>query len=122
MPTIKFDGLRRLFVFHGFITLALTVAPGVIPSVVGIHLEPKANMLAYLLAGAEFGFAVLSFGVSRLVDPQALRLVAWSCIAFHASSGALELYAYALGANVTILGNVAARIVIVALFAYLSSG
>jgi hypothetical protein len=51
---------------------------------------------------------------------QALRLVAWSCIAFHASSGVLELYAYTRGTNVLVLGNVAARIIIVALFAYLS--
>ena len=117
-------GLRRLLIFHGFITLAaaivLTVAPGVIPGVVGIHLGLNAYMVAYLLAGAEFGFAVLSFGGSRLVDPQALRLVAWSCIAFHASSGALELYAYAQGTNVLVLGNVVARIIMVALFACLS--
>ena len=117
-------GLRRLLIFHGFITLAagivLTVAPGVIPGVVGIHLGPNAYMVAYLLAGAEFGFAVLSFGGSRLTDPQALRLVAWSCIAFHASSGALELYAYVQGTNALVLGNVVARIIIVALFACLS--
>jgi hypothetical protein len=62
MPPSKHQGLRRLLIFHGFITLAaaivLTVAPGVIPGVVGIHLGPNAYMVAYLLAGAEFGFAV----------------------------------------------------------------
>jgi len=126
MTPNKLKGLRRLLIFHGFITLAaaivLTVAPGVIPGVVGIHLGLNAYLIAYLLAGAEFGFAVLSFGGSRLVDPRALRLVAWSCIAFHTSSGVLELYAYAQGTNVLVLGNVAARVVIVALFAYLSRG
>jgi len=124
MSPNQFKGLRRLLVVHGFITLAaaivLAVAPGVIPAVVGIHFGPSANLIAYLLAGAEFGFAVLSFGGSRLVDPQGLRFVAWSCIAFHASSGVLELYAYAQGTNVMVLGNVAARVIIVALFAYLS--
>jgi hypothetical protein len=77
-------------------------------------------VVAYLLAGAEFGFAVLSFGGSRLTDPRALRLIAWSCIAFHGSSGVLDVYAYAQGGTVAILGNVAARAVTIALFVYLS--
>jgi hypothetical protein len=117
-------GLRALLVIHGVITMAagivLTVAPGLIPRVVGIDLEPNANVLAYLLAGAEFGLAVLSFGASRLTDARALRLIVWSLIVFHGSSGVLELYAYTLGAGVAILGNVVARVVIVGLFAYLS--
>jgi hypothetical protein len=80
------QGLRALLVVHGCITLAaaiaLTAAPGLIPGVVGIVLEPSAYVLVYLLAGAEFGFAVLSFGGSRLTDARALRLIASSCIAF----------------------------------------
>jgi hypothetical protein len=67
-------GLRILLVAHGFITLAagivLAVAPAFVPSVVGIHLEPSAYLVAYLLAGAEFGFAALSFSGSRLTDPK----------------------------------------------------
>ena len=117
-------GLRTLLVIHGFITLAagivLAIAPDLIPSVVGIRLAPNTNLVAYLLAGAEFGFSVLSFGGSRLTDPRALRLIVWSCIAFHVSSGVLEIYAYAQGGSVAILGNVAARAVISALFAYLA--
>ena len=117
-------GLRALLVVHGFVTMAagivLTVAPALIPSAVGIHLEPSANVLAYLLAGAEFGLAVLSFGASRLTDSRALQLIVSSLIAFHGSSGVLEVYAYAQGASLAILGNVAARAVIVGLFAYLS--
>jgi hypothetical protein len=117
-------GLRALLVVHGFITaaagLVLTIAPSLIPSVVGIHLAPSAYVLAYLLAGAEFGFSVLSFGGSRLTDARALRLVAWTCIVFHASSGVLELYAYAHGASVAIVGNIVARAVIVGLLAYLA--
>ncbi len=116
--------LHTLLVVHGFITLAagvvLAVAPGWIPGIVGVHLEPSAYLVAYLLAGAEFGLATLSFGGSRLTDPRALRLIAWSCIAFHGSSGILEVYACARGANLAILGNVAARVVIIALFAYVS--
>ena len=58
------QGLRALLVVHGFITLAaaivLTVAPGLIPGVVGIVLEPSAYLLVYLLAGAEFGLVRLA--------------------------------------------------------------
>jgi hypothetical protein len=117
-------GLRAVLVVHGFITasagIVLTIAPGLIPGIVGIQLEPGGYVLAYLLAGAEFGFAVLSFGGSRLTDFRALRLIAWTCIVFHGSSGVLEAYAYARGASVAILGNVVARAVIVGLLAYLS--
>jgi hypothetical protein len=122
---MDYRGLRILFFVHGLITaaagLVLVVDPGLIPSTVGIHLESSANLLAYLLAGAEFGFAVLSFSAARLADVQALRLVAWSCIAFQGSSGVLEAYAYSQGANPAILANVLARVVIVGLFLVLSS-
>jgi hypothetical protein len=68
-------GLRVLLVVHGCITLAaglvLTIAPSLIPSIAGIYLAPSAYVLAYLLAGAEFEFSVLSFGSSRLTDARA---------------------------------------------------
>jgi hypothetical protein len=92
------------------------------PECCGIRLEPGAYLVAYLLAGAEIGFAVLSFGGSRTTDARTLRLIVWSCIAFHASSAALETYAYIRGLDPLILGNVVARLVIVALFAYALSG
>lgn len=117
-------GLRILFVVHGLITLAaavvLTVAPGLIPSVVGIHFDSSSNLVAYLLAGAEFGFAVLSFGGSRLTDVRALRLIAWSFVAFHGASGALESYAYFTGISSAILANIAARVIIIFLFVIFS--
>ena len=118
-------GLRTLLIVHGFITLAagvvLVVAPGLIPGTVGVPLGPSAYLVAYLLAGAEFGLATLSFGGSRLTDPRALRLIVWSCIAFHGSSGILEVYAYTRGGvSIAIFGNVAARAVIIALFVCLS--
>jgi hypothetical protein len=117
-------GLRILLVIHGFITLAasivLVVAPGLIPGVVGIHLDPSADVLAYLLAGAEFGLAGLSFGASRVLDFHALQVMVWSLIAFHGCSGVLEVYAYAQGAGVVVIGNVIARAVVIILLAYLS--
>jgi hypothetical protein len=112
--------LRILLFVHGLITaaagLVLTVDPGLIPSAVGIRLAPDADLVAYLLAGAEFAFAVLSFGASGLTDAGALRLVAWSCIAFHGLSGVLETYAYFQGVGPAILANLVARVGIVCLF------
>ena len=117
-------GLRVLLIVHGFITLAaaivLAVAPGLIPGFVGVHLDPGANLIAYLLAGAEFGIAILSFGGARLNEERALQLIAWTLIVFHGSSAALEIIAYRQGVGIAILGNVIARAVIVALFVYLS--
>ncbi|HLZ81932.1 MAG TPA: hypothetical protein VKQ54_00090 [Caulobacteraceae bacterium] len=118
--------MRTLLVVHGLITaaagLVLAVDPGLIPSAVGIRLALGAYLVVYLLAGAEFGFAVLSFGGARLADAQALRLIAWTCIAFHGASGVLETYAYLQGASPAILANVVARAVIVGLFFVLSRG
>lgn len=117
------DQLRRLRILlfvHGLITLAaavvLAIAPGLIPSVVGIRLDPSSNLIAYLLAGAEFGFAVLSFGGSRMTDLRALRLIVWTLVAFHGASGALESYAYFTGTRSAILANIAARALIIVLF------
>jgi hypothetical protein len=119
-------GLSTVLAAHGFITLGaaiiLIIAPGLIPRSVGIQLEPSADLIAYLLAGAEIGFAVLSFGGSRVTDSRALQLIVWSCIAFHGSSGILEVYAYIHGVSVIVLGNVAARVIVIILFAYLSKG
>ena len=117
-------GLRILLVVHGIVTLAagvvLSLRPGLIPGTVGVRLAPEANIVAYLLAGAEFGFSFLSLAASRLGDENALRLVAWSCIAFHGTSAVLEIHAYVQGLGSAILPNVAARVIVVALFAYLS--
>ena len=67
---MDYKGLRALLVVHGFITAAagvvFTVAPSLIPGVVGIRLEPSAYVLAYLLAGAEFGLDLPEPWVDRL--------------------------------------------------------
>jgi hypothetical protein len=97
----------------------LVISPRTIPAVAGIPLAPDSYLMAYLLAGAEFGLSFLSFGGSRLTDPRALRLVAYSCIVFHATSAALEAYV-ALGRseNTVLWINIVVRIAIVALFAF----
>lgn len=121
----SFGGLRKLLIIHGVITLAaaivLVVSPGLIPRMAGVRLAPDADLLAYLLAGAEFGIAFLSFGGSRLGDPQALRLIAGGCIVFHATSALLEAYAvWRQMGNSLLVANIAARIAILALFVWFS--
>jgi hypothetical protein len=123
---MSLGGLRKLLFIHGMATLAaaigLTVSPAAIPAVAGIHLEPGSYLLAYLLAGAEFGLSFLSFGGSRLSNAQALRLIAYSCIVFHGTSVLLEIYVAARQPGNGVLWiNIAVRIVVIALFAFLSS-
>jgi hypothetical protein len=126
MPVAPFTGLRRLLLLHGLATLAaavvLIVRPALIPGIAGVTLTgPGASLLAYLLAGAELGLAVLSFGATRLVDPRALRLVAVSLAVFHASSAVLELYAgESVGLSGVIVANITVRVLIVALLMWLA--
>jgi hypothetical protein len=120
-----FEGLRKLLILHGVITLAaavvLAVSPGLIPSMAGVSLTPDAYLLAYLLSGAEFGIAFVSFGGSRLADPGALRMIAGSCMIFHATSALLEIYAICRQqGNRVLVANVVARLIIIALFAFFS--
>jgi hypothetical protein len=114
--------LRILFGIHAVLTLAagvvLVVAPGAIPATVGIRIEPEGYLLCYLLAAAEFGVSALSWGARTITDASALRVVVIACIVLHASSGLLEVYAFAAGGRGAILGNVAFRALAVALFVY----
>ncbi len=114
--------LRILLSVHAVLTLTagvvLIVAPDLIPSAVGVSIEPQAYLISYLLAASELSLAALSWGGKSLSDPKALRLVAMTCIVFHGVSGILEIYAFAKGVSVAILGNIALRAVVVFLFAY----
>lgn len=114
--------LRILFGIHAIITFAagvvLVAAPGAIPGTVGIHIEPEAYLLCYLLAAAEFGVSALSWGARTITDARALRVIVIACIVLHAASGLLEVYAFAGGLSGAIWGNVALRAFAVALFAY----
>jgi hypothetical protein len=62
-------GLRVLLVVHGCITLAaglvLTVAPSLIPSIVGIDLPPSDYVLVYLLGVLSSGFLFCHSEVER---------------------------------------------------------
>ena len=114
--------LRILLVIHAFITFAagivLVVAPEAIPRVIGIHLAPGTFLICYLLAGAEFSIAFLSFYGVWCRDAECTRLVVRTIIVFHASTAALEIYALTQGIDITLWGNVALRVIVIALFFY----
>jgi hypothetical protein len=52
-------GMRAALTFAAGVVLV--IAPALIPGAVGIHFEPPAYLLCYLLAAAEFSLAVLSW-------------------------------------------------------------
>ena len=114
--------LRILLILHAIIAFAagvvLVVAPEAIPRVIGIHLAPGTFLICYLLAGAEFSIAFLSFYGVRSRDAECLRLVVGTIIVFHASTAVLEIYALTQGIDVTLWGNVALRVIVIALFSY----
>src|SRR5262249_19908871 len=114
--------LPKLCVAHAAITAAagfvLIAAPGPIPRVVGIRVDSSAYLVCYLLAGAEFGMAALSYNGRRLRYPEVQRVVVLPCVIFHASSAALEVWAFAQGVSAAVWANSVARVVVMALFLY----
>jgi len=117
--------LRRIvFIAHGLITLAaavvLVVAPGLIPSTVGIELPPGAELLAYLLAGCEFGIAVISLMAATVSDGLAVHVIAAGFAVLHLSTGILEVVALAGGAAPFLWGNVVVRVVATVVFAVIA--
>jgi hypothetical protein len=118
--------LRGLFVVHAMLTgaagVVLLLAPGVIPHVVGIALPPDAYLLAYLLAGAELGFAALSLLAARSDSPAALRSAALACAVFHGASALGEVRALAAGVDTRVALNVAVRVIVMLAFLRLAPG
>jgi hypothetical protein len=114
--------LRILLVIHAIIAFAagvvLVVAPEAIPSVIGVHLAPGTFVICYLLAGAQVSIAFLSFYGVRCRDAESIHLVVRTIIVFHASTAVLEIYALTQGIDVTLWGNVALRVIVIALFFY----
>jgi hypothetical protein len=114
--------LARLFIIHAVVTLAagiaLIVSPNLIPATVGIRLNPSQYLMSYLLGASELGIAFLSFFAKNLRDVVAVRLISWTFIVFHLATAVVEVYALSQGVRVSLLGNMALRIVVAALFAY----
>jgi hypothetical protein len=116
--------LNIWLIVHAVITLAagvvLIATPGIIPSTAGIDLPGNAVLLAYFLGAAEIAIAFLSFGASKIREIQALMLIIWTFIIFHAATAAVELYDIALhGSNSVLWANIAVHIAVVVFFFYL---
>lgn len=116
--------LPRLLTLHALVTFAagvvLIVAPGVIPSFVGIQVDHQANLLCYLLGASELSLAVLSYFSRKLSDKQALQLICLTFIVFHSLTAIVEVYAFSQGASARIWANVLVRMIVTGLFFYYS--
>jgi hypothetical protein len=114
--------LSKLLIIHGIVTFAagivLTVAPGLIPGMIGVHIDKGAYIICYLLASSEFSLAVLSLMGAALTDVKALRAIVLACVVLHTSSALLEIYAYTQGLSAGIWWNVLLRVVVTLLFLY----
>jgi hypothetical protein len=114
--------LKILLIAHAIITFAagvvLFVAPAAIPGAVDVTINPDQYLICYLLGAAELAIAFLSLAARKLTDPQAIRIIVWMLIIFHATTGIAETYAFARGTSTGILANVALRVIVVALFAH----
>lgn len=89
----------------------------------GIDLPGNAALLAYFLGAAEIAIAFLLFGASKIRDTQALVLIIWTFIVFHAATAMVELYDMAFhGSGPVLWANVAVRIAVVVFFVYLKTG
>jgi hypothetical protein len=113
--------IRILLLIHAIITFAAGVVlfaePTFIPGAAGAHIGSDAYVVCYLLGAAELAIAFLSFTARQLCDHQAVRIVVWTLIVFHACTAAGESYTLINGVSAVILANVAVRILVVALFA-----
>jgi hypothetical protein len=112
--------LRRLFIINAVATFAAGVVlflwPELIPGTIGIHLQPSAYLLCYLLGASELAMAALCFFGVTLREPAALQAVVITFIVFHAASGLAGAMAVAQGAPNAVWWNVALRGVMILLF------
>ena len=115
--------LRILLLVNAFATLAaglaLFVSPGFLGAAVDIEIASDAYFVYYLLGAAELGIAALCFQALRLTDAAALRVVCWTMIVFHAASGFAGVYAFASGLSPAVWANVALRVLMIGLFAWI---
>ncbi len=114
--------LRILLLIRAAITFAasvvLVIAPDVVPGTVGVRLSDGGFLLSYLLAGAELSIAYLSLAGFRSRQADGVRFIVTAIVVFHAATALLEVLALSKGIDGMLWGNVAVRVVVVALFTY----
>ena len=97
--------------------IVLALAPGMIPSIAGIAIDPSQNLLPYLLAAAELALAALAALAIGSPSIDVKRVTVAVLIIFHAGSAAAGVAAVTSGAGAVVALNVAVRVVIIAALA-----
>ncbi len=114
--------LARLLLVNALFTLVggfiLFFVPHQIMSLVGVHTEPGTDFVYYLLGASALSLAVLSYGARTLTDARSLRVVALTCLAFHALSAGVGVYAFAHGLSAAVWVNTLIHIIFAVLFVY----
>jgi hypothetical protein len=115
--------LARLFFLNALFTLAggviLLVAPNQLTQLVGVHIDPNAYFVCYLLGVASLSFTVLSFFGIVLNDVNALRALSWTFLVFHASSAGAAVYAsFARSLSAAVWANILVHVLFSILFVY----
>jgi hypothetical protein len=98
--------------------VVLALAPGAIPSLAGIAIDPSQNLLPYLLAAAELALASLAVLAIRSPSPEVKRISVVVLVIFHAGSALAGVAAVTQGAGVVVTANVAVRVVMIAALAF----
>jgi hypothetical protein len=111
-------GLTVLFAINavgaGAAAVVLAFAPGAIPSIAGIAIDPSQNLLPYLLAAAELALASLAALAIRSPSAEVKRISVGVLVVFHAASAVAGLAAVTEGAGIVVVMNVAVRAVMIA--------
>lgn len=114
-------GLTVLFAINavgaGAAAVVLAFAPGAIPSIAGIAIDPSQNLLPYLLAAAELALAFLAVLAIRSPSAEVKRISIGVLVIFHAASALAGVAAVTEGAGIVVVMNVAVRVVMIAALA-----
>ena len=114
--------LRTLLLIQAFATLAtfitIIISPSLIPQSFDIKITPNQNLLPYLIGAAELSLAYLSFIGTKTKNIHALKIICNFFIAFHFATALVCFYAIVQGASLTLIGNIAFRLIMVVMFYY----
>ena len=102
--------------------IVLAVAPGAIPSLAGIAIDPSQNLIPYLLAAAELAIATLAALAICTQSTEVQRIAVGVLIIFHAGSAVAGIAAVTQGAGAVVGLNVAVRVVMIAALAVCMPG
>ena len=93
--------------------IVLAVAPGAIPSLAGIAIDPSQNLIPWLLAAAELAIATLAALAMRSPSTEVQRIAVGVLIVFHAGSAVAGIAAVTEGAGAVVGLNVAVRVAMI---------